>query len=85
MVIIGIIHVIRNGLRWRDAPRVYGPHKTLSNRFVRGSKMGVFDRIFSRLTSREQPGTLMIDSTHLKAGSQPVKRRTLHRCIGRAG
>ncbi|CAM3556817.1 Transposase [Thalassospira profundimaris] len=28
-VISGIIHVIRNGLRWRDAPDIYGPHKTL--------------------------------------------------------
>ena len=27
-VISGIIHVIRNGLRWRDAPAVYGPSKT---------------------------------------------------------
>ncbi len=26
-VISGIIFVIRNGLRWRDAPRDYGPHK----------------------------------------------------------
>ena len=31
-VISGIIHVIRNGLRWRDAPEVYGPHKTLAAR-----------------------------------------------------
>lgn len=48
-VISGIIHVIRNGLRWRDAPQVYGPHKTLYNRFVRWSRKGVFDRIFSGL------------------------------------
>ena len=27
-VVSGIIHVIRNGLRWRDAPEVYGPHNT---------------------------------------------------------
>ena len=27
-VLSGIIHVKRNGLRWRDAPAVYGPHKT---------------------------------------------------------
>ena len=26
-VVSGIIHVIRNGLRWRDAPGIYGPHK----------------------------------------------------------
>jgi integrase len=40
-VISGIVHVIRNGLRWRDAPAAYGPHKTLYNRFVRWSRMGM--------------------------------------------
>ena len=34
-VISGIVFVIRNGLRWRDAPGEYGPHKTIYNRFVR--------------------------------------------------
>ena len=28
-VISGIVFVIRIGLRWRDAPREYGPHKTI--------------------------------------------------------
>jgi len=28
-VISAIIFVIRNGLRWRDAPKEYGPHKTI--------------------------------------------------------
>ena len=27
-VLSGILHVLRNGLRWQDAPAVYGPHKT---------------------------------------------------------
>jgi putative transposase len=40
-VLSGIVFVIRNGLRWRDAPLDYGPHKTLYNRFVRWSLMGV--------------------------------------------
>ena len=67
-VISGIIHVIRNGLRWRDAPEVYGPHKTLYNRFVRWSRKGVFDRIFSGLAgSGEEPDIVMIDATYLKA------------------
>jgi putative transposase len=67
-VVSGIIHVIRNGLRWRDAPEVYGPHKTLYNRFIRWSRMGVFDRIFAALTAEAgQPDRLMIDATHLKA------------------
>jgi transposase len=67
-VVSGIIHVIRNGLRWRDAPAEYGPHKTLYNRFIRWSRMGVFNRIFSGLAGRKgQPDRLMIDATHLKA------------------
>ena len=67
-VLSGIIYVIRNGLQWRDAPTTYGPHKTLYNRFVRWSRMGVFDRIFAALaTEGGPPERLMIDSTHLKA------------------
>jgi len=31
----GIIFVNRNGLGWRDAPREYGPAKTLYNRWKR--------------------------------------------------
>ena len=39
-VISGIIFVIRNGLRWRDAPKEYGPHKTIYNRFIRWAGWG---------------------------------------------
>jgi transposase len=64
----GIIHIIRHGLQWRDAPLAYGPHKTLDNRFVRLSHMGVFDRIFAALaTEGGAPSRVMIDATHLKA------------------
>ena len=60
--------VIKNGLRWRDAPKAYGPHKTLYNRFIRWSRMGVFDRIFADLAARAgEPDEVMIDATHLKA------------------
>ena len=35
-VLSGIVHALRNGGRWADCPReVYGPKKTLYNRFVR--------------------------------------------------
>jgi transposase len=67
-VLSGIIFVLKGGLRWRDAPPGYGPHKTLYNRFVRLSRMCVFDRIFAALaTEGGPPERLMIDSTHLKA------------------
>lgn len=67
-VVSGIIFVIRNGLRWRDAPSDYGPHKTLYNRFIRWSRLGVFNSIFSALVAEGgSPDILMIDATHLKA------------------
>lgn len=67
-VISGIIFVIKRGLQWRDAPKEYGPHKTLYNQFVRWSRMGVFNQIFSELTGEaDKPDGLMIDATHLKA------------------
>lgn len=67
-VISGIIYVIRHGLQWKDAPPGYGPHKTLYNRFVRWSQLGVFARIFAALAAQAGvPERLMVDSTHLKA------------------
>ena len=67
-VISGIIFVIRNGLCWRDAPKDYGLHKTIYNRFIRWSGLGVFNRIFAEMAAKggrlEQ---LMIDATYLKA------------------
>jgi transposase len=44
-VLSGIIFINRNGLRWRDAPREYGPHKTLYNRWKRWSDKGIFASI----------------------------------------
>ncbi|KEY03678.1 transposase [Brucella suis bv. 4 str. 40] len=68
LILSGIIFVLRNGLRWRDAPREYGPHKTIYNRFIRWSRLGVFNRILAELTAkRGKPDQLMIDATHLKA------------------
>jgi putative transposase len=67
-VLSGIIYVLRNGLMWRDAPVSYGPHKTIYNRFVRWSRMGVFGRILAELAKGGgEPDEIMIDATHLKA------------------
>jgi transposase len=67
-VVSGIVYVIRNGLQWKDAPPGYGPHKTLYNRFIRWSRLGVFDRIFAALAGEgPKPERIMIDTTHLKA------------------
>ena len=67
-VISGIVYVIRYGLQWKYAPKECGPHKTLYNRFIRWSRLGVFDRIFAALAGEgPKAQRIMIDSTHLKA------------------
>src|SRR3981081_1641008 len=50
-VISGIVHVLKSGGRWIDAPDVYGPHKTLYNRFVRWAAKGVWVDIFDIVAS----------------------------------
>lgn len=67
-VISGIIHVLKSGCRWKDAPSCYGPRKTLYNRFVRWAAKGVWEDVFVRLAEAGgPPSALMIDATHVKA------------------
>jgi len=74
-VISGIIHVLKSGGRWADAPEVYGPRKTLYNRFVRWAAKGVWADVFHALASAGGPAAeLLIDSSAVKA----------HRCASGA-
>ena len=67
-VVSGIVYVIKHGLQWKAAPAGYGPPKTLYNRFLRWSRLGVFNRIFAALAGQgPKPERIMIDATHLKA------------------
>ncbi|GEK97500.1 hypothetical protein GKA01_26970 [Gluconobacter kanchanaburiensis NBRC 103587] len=60
----GIIFVNRNGLRWRDVPREYGPHKTFWKRW---DGVGIFIRMMDGLAAgKAEPQTIMIDTTYLK-------------------
>ena len=67
-VISGIVHVLKSGGRWIDAPDVYGPYKTLYNRFVRWAAKGVWIDIFDILASAGGPPVqVLIDSSAVKA------------------
>ena len=67
-VLSGIIFFNRNGLRWCDAPKEYGPHNTLCNRWKRWSDMGVFARIMVALAAEAPDNTtISIDATYLTA------------------
>lgn len=66
-VLSGIIFVNRNGLRWRDAPKEYGPPKTLYNRWKRWGDMGVFARMMVGLAAETPDNkTISIDATYLE-------------------
>ena len=67
-VISGIIHVLKSGGRWIDAPPDHGPRKTLYNRFVRWADKGIWVRLFETLAQSGGPALqLMIDSSAVKA------------------
>ena len=86
-VLSGIVFVNRNGLRWRDAPREHGPHKTLYNRWKRWGGRGVFLRMMEGLAAASTTlKRIMIDATYLKAhrtASSLREKRGLGRLIGR--
>jgi mannitol 2-dehydrogenase len=72
-VLSGIVHALRCGGRWADCADVYGPKKTLYNRFVRWAERGIWEDIFNALAGAEAaPDRLFIDSTCIK----------VHRCAG---
>jgi len=75
-VLSGIVHALKCGGRWGDCPeQVYGPKKTLYNRFVRWAGRGIWERIFAALAgSEDAPDRLFIDSSCIK----------VHRCAGGA-
>ena len=86
-VISGIVHVLKSGCRWADAPIVYGPRKTLYNRFVRWAAKGVWLDIFHALAGAGgPPAEVLIDSSAVKAhrcasggkGGNAVRRSAAH-------
>ena len=82
-VISGIVHVLKSGGRWVDAPSEYGPKKTLYNRFVRWAEKGVWIGLFDVLAQAGgPPAQVLIDSSAVKAhrsaaggkGGRPIRR-----------
>ena len=67
-VLSGIVHALKSGGRWGDCPEhVYGPKKTLYNRFRRWAERGVWERIFADLAGIDGvPTKLFIDSSCIK-------------------
>jgi transposase len=68
----GIIHVKHNDLRWQDAPREYGPYKTLYTRWKRWKDQGVFTRMLAELSGDvDEHAAGTVDASWLQALQAP--------------
>ncbi|WP_371747317.1 transposase [Acuticoccus sp. I52.16.1] len=90
-MISGIIHVLRSGCRWRDVPAVYGPPKTIYNRWHRWSQRRFWQSLFEALREVSPDDAHCIDSTTqwptalppaekggVLPGYRPLARRSQH-------
>ena len=50
-IINGIFWILRTGAPWRDLPAYYGPVGTVSSRFYRWRKAGIWERLLAALQS----------------------------------
>ena len=72
-IINGILWLLRTGAPWDDLPRRYGKRGTVSSRFYRWRKRGIWDRIFAAFQAQaERDGGLdwtlhFVDSTVVRA------------------
>src|SRR4051794_15442178 len=72
-ILNGILWIHRTGAPWRDLPRRYGPVGTVSSRFYRWRKAGIWQRILSDLQAEaEQRGEIdwdlpFVDATIVRA------------------
>jgi transposase len=69
-VISGIIHVLKSGCRWVDAPLDYGPRKTPYNRYVRWGGQGRLDQLLPR--ARSGRGAASVDSETIRQEKRKI-------------
>ena len=84
-MISGILHVLKSGCRWCDAPPEYGPRTTIYNRFVALGRAGrVGERCSVRLPRAADRRTqMLIDSTTVKAHRSASGRKRMARPVGK--
>lgn len=64
----GVIWIFKTGAPWRDLPSRYGDWKNVHRRFARWSQNGIFDKIFTALSSDADMEFLFIlDDRHFSS------------------
>jgi transposase len=72
-ILNGIVWVLNSGAPWRDLPRRYGPVGTVSSRFYRWRRSGVWRRVLEELQALADAGERVgwdlhfLDSTVVRA------------------
>ena len=66
-----LLHVLKNGGKWRRLPGVYGRWHTIYMRLYRWSKAGVIERVFARL-QEEQILSIKVEVVSLASTSIKV-------------
>lgn len=68
-VINGILWILRTGAPWRDLPERYGKWTTVSSRFYRWRKAGIWDQIWSALQTAADEREAIDWEVHLVDGT----------------
>ena len=67
-IINGILWILRTGAPWPDVPARYGPPSTVSTRFYRWKKAGIWDRLFAAVQAdADAAGELDWETHHVDA------------------
>ncbi len=69
LVLNGILWILRTGAPWRDLPEHYGPWQTVSGRFYRWRKKGLWQSILQRLQQQADAAGKINWEIHFVDGS----------------
>jgi transposase len=81
-----VLWIARTGAPWRDLPERFGPWGTVSKRFNRWCKRGVWGRVLEALDGDAELSNLVLDSTIVRAHQHAAAEkggRTLKHWDGR--
>jgi Transposase and inactivated derivatives len=89
-VVEGIIYRLRTGIAWRDLPRSFGPHQTVSKRHRRFCADGTWDKIHARLVAEadaegDVDWQVSVDSTINRAHQHATTLGRVERPAGLTG